>query len=171
MTVLDLDPPPPALRLVSTNGLQATRRDHRYRSNAQLHGQARELYGQVLQASLEWQQPICADSLRVVLAVKQATSAAPTRAFSATEIWQLMFVDIVAWCRNRQLDVPAGCTTALIRTIDYLDATDSFSPHSDTTAELLEAIDECTGGWVDEHPASPRKARRSLRSDRGPKRT
>ena len=171
MTVLDFDPPQPALRLVCSNGSAATR-DSRYRSTTPLYGDARELYQQVLQYSLGNQITIDPDSLRVVLGTKQAMSAAPARVFSAAGIWQLMFVDVVASCRTRKLDVPTGCANALIRTIDYLDASDSFHPTSDSLGDLYDAIDECTGGWVDDlHPTTPRKARRSLRSERGTKRT
>ena len=173
MTVLELDPPPPALRLVSTNGQSATR-DHRYRTSAPLYGEARDLYRHVLQFALETGTAVDADALRVVLATKQTTSAAPVRAFSATAIWQLMFVDVVTWCRNRQLDVPVGCSVALIRIVDYLEHTSTFDPHSDSAIQLYDAIDECTGGWVDDHPTAPTRSsrpRRSLRSTRGPKRT
>ena len=171
MTVLDLDPPHPTLRLVSSNGL-ATTRDSRYRSTTPLYGDARELFQQVLQYALEHQVAIDPDSLRVVLGTKQAMSAAPAGSFSAAGIWQLMFVDVVASCRNRKLDVPAGCASALIRTIDYLDASDSFHSLSDPVGDLYDAIDECSGGWVDDlHPSTPTKARRSVPSDRGTKRT
>ena len=113
-----------------------------------------------------------ADSLRVVLATKQATTGAPARAFSAAGIWQLMFVDIVASCRTRKLDVPTGCASALLRTIEYLESSHSFHELSDPTDDLYDAIDECTGGWIDDqHPTTPSKARRSLRSGRGTKRT
>ena len=171
MTVLDLDPPQPALRLVSSNGSTAAR-DVRYRSTTPLYGDARELFRQVLQFALEHQVTIDADALRVVLGTKQSLSAAPARAFSAAGIWQLMFVDVVASCRNRKLVVPAGCADALLHTIEYLDASQSFHELSDRVDALYDAIDECTGGWVDDlHPTTPSKARRSLRSGRGTKRT
>lgn len=170
MTVLDLDPPQPLLRLVSTNA-QAATRDPRYRASASLRGDARALYREVLQAALEWGEPIEADALRVILAVRQSTSASPTRLVTSSAIWQLMFVDVVAWCRNRHLDVPDGCAQALGATIDYLNASDTFESGSDSAAELHEAIDECTGGWSETHPTSSRAPRRSLRSQRGPKRS
>ena len=171
MTVLDFDPPQSGLRLVSSNGTVPAR-DPRYRTSTPLYGEARSLYRDVLQSALERQCPIDPDALRVVLATKQATSAAPARAFSAAGIWQLMFVDVVAWCRNRKLDLPTGCATALIRVIEHLDLTDSFHELSDSVDELYDAIDECTGGWLDEpHPSTPTKARRSLRSGRGSKRS
>ena len=171
MTVLDLDPPQPALRLVSSNGPTATR-DARYRSTTTLYGDARELFGQVLQFALEHRVTIDADALRVVLGTKQSLSAAPARAFSAAGIWQLMFVDVVASCHNRKLDVPTGCAGALLHTVEYLEASQSFHYLSDPVDDLYDAIDECTGGWVDDlHPSTPTKARRSLRSSRGTKRT
>lgn len=171
MTVLDLDPPQPTLRLVSSNGSAASR-DARYRSTTPLYGDARELFQQVLQFALQHRITIDADALRVVLGTKQSLSAAPARAFSAAGIWQLMFVDIVASCRTRKLDVPSGCASALLHVIEYLEATASFHELSDPAHELYDAIDECTGGWVDDlHPTTPSKARRSLRSGRGTKRT
>jgi len=171
MTVLDLDPPQHPLRLVSSNGPVPTR-NSRYRKTTPLYGDARELYRQVLQFALEHQIPIDADALRVVLGTKQSLSAIPARAFSAAGIWQLMFVDVVASCRTRKLDVPAGCANALLHTIEYLEATRTFHELSDLTDDLYDAIDECTGGWVDDlHPTAPSKARRSLRSGRGSKRT
>ena len=171
MTVLDLDPPPPALRLVCSNGSSATRY-WRYRSTTPLYGDARELFQQVLQFALENQITIDPDSLRVVLGTKQAMSAVPARAFSAAAIWQLMFVDVVSSCRTRRLDVPAGCASALVSIVEYLDASDSFHATSDSVTDLYDAIDECTGGWIDDlDPSTPRKAPRSLRSRRGTKRT
>ncbi len=170
MTVLDLDPPHHALRLVSSTG-SAESRDLRYRTSTPLQGKARELYREVLQAALASQRSVDADALRVVLATKQATSGAPIRAFSSAAIWQLMFVDVVAWCGNRRLQVPTRCATALIRVIEHLDTTNTFDDLSDPVDDLYDAIDECTGGWVDDHPATPTKAPRSLRSTRGSKRT
>jgi len=169
MTVLDIDPPP-TLRLVSTNG-QAAAGISRYRASAPLYGPARNLYRHVLQHCLGQKRPIDADALRVVLATRQGTSAASAREFTASSIWQLMFVDVVAWCRNRQLDVPVGCATALIRVVEYLDETGTFAVRSDTPQELFDAIDECTGGWVDEPVPARSNAHRSLPSTRGPKRT
>lgn len=171
MTVLDFDPPHASLRLVSSTG-SAAHRDPRYRSNTPLYGDARALYRDVLEFAFEHQTTIDPDALRVALATKQATTAVSARAFSATGIWQLMFVDIVTWCSNRKLDVPVGCATALIRVLDYLEATSSFDDLSDRVDDLYEAIDECTGGWTDDpHPSTPVRGRHSLRSERGSKRT
>jgi len=177
MTVLDLDPPQPSLRLVSTNG-SAQPRSNRLRASAPLYGAARDLYRQVLEAALASNRRVDPDALRVVLATKQGTTAADPRSFSATGIWQLMFVDVVAWCRNRQLDVPVGCSHALTEVIAYLDSIDALDASSDCAEVLFDAIDECTGGWVDDlhppdhsSPSSPARSRRSLRSSRGPKRS
>ena len=172
MTVLfDLDPPHRPLRLVSSTG-QPTR-DHRYRSGATLGGDARVLYREVLQASLEHGVSLNADALRVILATKQGTQPTSARTFTAAGIWQLMFVDVVTWCRNRQLEVPPGCAAALCAVLQHLDETDTLDPASDFVHDLYDAVDECTGGWVDPEPtpAIPGKARRSLRSGRGPKRS
>ena len=180
MTVLDFDPPQRTLRLVASSGAAAPARDHRYRQSAVVHGQARDLYREVLQASLASQIPINPDALRVILATKQTTTASPARSFSATGIWQLLFVDVVTWCRNRQLAVPEGCASALLRVIEHLDTTDTFDQDSDQAWRLYDAIDECTGGWVEDlHPAQPpsrkkaKPARRrsSLPSKRGSQRT
>lgn len=170
MTVLDLDPPPSPLRLVSSNG-PTTPRTTRHRSSSPLHGSARVLYCEILQAAIAARAAVDPDALRVVLATKQATTAAPIRAFTAEAIWQLMFVDVVAWCRNRRLDAPAGCAAALIRIVEHLESTDSFDVASDPVDELYDAIDECTGGWVDDHPSTAGRTTRSLRSKRGTKRT
>jgi hypothetical protein len=171
MTVLDLDPPHPVLRLVSSNGSTAGR-DPRYRATTPLYGDARELFGQVLQFALQHRVTIDADALRIVLGTKQSLSGAPAHAFSAEGIWQLMFVDVAASCRNRKLDVPTGCADALLLTIEYLEASQSFHELNDPIDDLYEAIDECTGGWVDDlHTSTPSKARRSLRSGRGTKHT
>lgn len=170
MTVLELDPPNSPLRLVSSNG-STPQRDLRYRSSSPLHGTARALYREILEAAVAGRVPVDPDALRVVLATKQATSAAPIRAFTAAAIWQLMFVDVVAWCRNRRLEVPTGCATALIRVVEHLESTDSFDGAGDPVDELYDAIDECTGGWVDDHPSTAGSTPRSLRSKRGTKRT
>jgi hypothetical protein len=170
MTVLDLDPPQKSLRLVATNGQTATR-DSRYRSGATLYCDARSLYRQVLQASLVCGESIDADALRVVLATKQANMAGSIRCFTAANIWQLMFVDVVAWCRNRRLDVPPDCAHAITSVIGYLDATDGFDAASDSVDALYDAVDECTGGWSDDHPTTRGGVRRSLQSRRGSKRS
>lgn len=178
MTVLDLTPPQPQLRLVSNNDVpNANQRDHRYRTAATLRGDARVLYQEVLQFALQQGISIDADALRVVLATKQATSALPARAFSAPAIWQLMFVDVLTWCRNRQLDVPSGCAAALNAVLFVLHTTERLDvDRSDSYEMLCDALDECTGGgWVDDsHPSSAGPSssgtRRSLRSRRGPKR-
>jgi len=168
MTVLHLDPPP--LKLVSSNG-STPERDHRYRSSTPLQGPARALYCEVLQAALAGGFVVDPDALRVVLATKQATSAAPIRAFTSAAVWQLMFVDVVAWCRNRKLDVPTSCASALVRIVEHLETTRSFHPDSDSVEDLYDAIDECTGGWIDDHPSTAGTSRRSLRSKRGSKRS
>jgi len=172
MTVLDLDPPQRSLRLVSSND-NAPARDHRYRSGAVLAGDARSLYSQVLQTALVEQVAINPDALRVVLATKQATQACSAHTFTAAGIWQLMFVDVLTWCQNRQLDVPSGCATALQCVLHYLDTHELLASQGDDIYDLYDAIDECTGGWAEpEHPsATPAKARRSLRSSRGRKST
>lgn len=177
MTATDLDPPP-TLRLVASNDAALSTHDSRYRHSSPLYGEARELYRQVLESALASGQLLDRDALRVVLATKQATTATPIRAFTASQIWQLMFVDVVTWCRNRKLEVPYRAAGALIQVIDHLDATGGFAAPSDPVPDLYDALDECTGGWVDDHPsrarpAAPRKTtgRRSLRSERGSKRT
>jgi len=155
MTVLDLTPPQPNLRLVADNTSAATTTtppagDRRYRAEAKLHGDARSLYHHTLSYALAAQQPINADALRVVLAAKQATTALPARVFTAETIWQLMYVDIVSWCRNRQLRIPKGCARALCITIEMLDETHKFDAESDPVSDLYDAVDECTGGWHDD---------------------
>lgn len=169
MTVLNLNPPHTGLRLVATNGQSAVRAS-RLRTSTPLYGGARTLYQQVLQAALAEGETVDPDALRVVLAAKQATTASPMQAWTGSGIWQLMFVDIVSWCRNRRLDVPPTCARALAATITYLDQTNALHATSDDIHELFEAIDECTGGWVDD-PSAPRRSARSLRSNRGTKRT
>ncbi|MFB0901537.1 MAG: hypothetical protein QMB08_06075 [Acidimicrobiales bacterium] len=171
MTVLDLDPPQPALHLVSSTG-STVARNPRYRSATPLYGDARELFRQVLQFTLEHQVTIDVDALRLVLCTKQSLSATSACTFSAAGIWQLIFIDIVAICHNHKLDVPTGCANALLRTVEYLEASQSFHERSDPVDDLYDAIDECTGELVhDLRPSTPSKARRSLRSSRGTKRT
>jgi len=170
MTVLNLNPPHTGLRLVATNGQSASRAT-RLRTSTPLYGDARALYQQVLQAALARGGTLDPDALRVVLAAKQATTATPMQAWTSSGIWQLMFVDIVSWCRNRRLDVPPTCARALAATVTYLDQSNTLHETSDDIHELLDAIDECTGGWVDMPSPTPAKPSRSLRSSRGTKRT
>lgn len=190
MTVLDVDPPRPRLQLVDPSGTPnskasanspgaGTIRDHRYRSGVTLYGDARRLYRAVLEHALASGEAINPDALRVVLAVKQAAaSAGPIARFTGSGIWQLMFVDVAGWCRARHLDIPAGCDKALWGTVCFLDRTAGFAPASDDLDELLEAIEDCTGGSLhrtesgtSNRPPSTRGATGSLRSRRGPKRS
>lgn len=171
MTVIDLDPPQPPLRLVSSTGASFVR-DHRYRAGAQLGRDARELFREVLQDALEFGSPIDPDALRVVLAAKQANHPGPIRHFTGTAIWQLMFVDVIGWCRTRQLTVPTDAADALRAIVEYLSQAEAFAPGSDLPNSLYHAIDECTGGWLETDVGPVRGERpRSIRSQRGPKRS
>jgi hypothetical protein len=170
MTVLHFDPPPRALRLVAT-GANATERDRRYRNGARLFGDARALYGDVLRESLSSGQAIDPDALRVVLAALQTSHAGPIRRFTGSLIWQLLFVDVITWCRNRHLNPPEGCVEALAATIRYLELSGTLDPLGDHIDELYDALDDCTGGWSERtQRPTPGGVRGSLPSKRGPKR-
>jgi len=170
MSDLVLDPPTsatsPALRLVSSSGNVA--RTDRYRSTAALSGDARRLYCNVLAHGLHTGIRLNPAALRVVLCVKQSRASGPLRRVTSHEVWQLLFVDVVAWCRARRLALPPGCPAALEAVIDYLADTDELHPASDPVRALLGAIDECTGGWNDQPPQPP-TPHRSVRSMRGTK--
>ena len=162
MSLLELDPPPRRLQLVSSSDGPSAR-DQRYRTSGQLAGPFRQLYRNVLQAAVRAGQPINADALRVVLVAKQSMHTTPATQFTTIDVWQLMFVDVMAWCRNRRLDVPIGCAAAITTTVRWLDESGELDPDSDPLADLLDAIDECTGGWSDSSTALP--------SNGGPKRS
>lgn len=149
------------LRLVSSTGI--VDRTDRYRTSAPLLGDARRLYCDVLAHALSDARRLNPDALRVVLSVKQSRGHGALCLFTTHDVWRLLFVDVVAWCRGRRLRPPSGAAVALEAVIDYLASTGSFHPDSDPVQALLGAIDECTGGWTDQPPQPPRP-RRSVRS-------
>jgi len=168
MSTLEIDPPPQALRLVSSHGARS-QRDHRYRQAANLGLAGRELHRELLQHALRSGRAIDTDALRVVLAAKQANDPGAIRRFTAAGIWQLLFVDVVSWCRNRRLPTPSGVTPAVSLLVDYLESTATLAAGSDSPNALRAAIDECTGGWdvTDPTPTRSTRRKRSVRSGRG----
>lgn len=168
MSTVEIDPPPQALRLVSSQG-ERTTRDRRYRHAASLGFAGRQLHRDVLQFALSTGRTIDADALRVVLATKQTHDPGDARRVTAAGVWQLLFVDVVTWCRNRRLPTPDGVSAAVESLIDYLEATQTFAAGSDSPAALRGAFDECTGGWDLTDPTPERSTRRSrsVRSARG----
>ncbi len=143
MTVLQLDQPR-QLRLVSSSGRPRIRRS-RYRDTANLGLESRRLLNELLRARLATGQPVDADAARVVLAARQNHHVGPAHRFTAELIWQLVFVDILSWCRTRRLNVPDGIAAALAAIVTHLHTTGQLHPSSDSIGELLTAIDECTG--------------------------
>lgn len=152
MTATHTDQPRP-LRLVASSGQSVSPSRHRAATN--LGRAARHLQRCTLQHALANGHPVTADAVRVLLAVKQTTQAGEIKRFTCTGIWQLLFVDVVTWCRNRRLPVPADTAKALIAIIAYLDASDGFAEGSDTAAALFDAVDECTGGLTEPAPREP----------------
>lgn len=158
MEQLVLDPPAPNLRLVVSREQPA--RDPRYRSGAELGSDARAVFRRVLEWSLaerHGQIQVEADSLRVVMAVRQSRHVGPANLLTVDGVWRLMMSDILVWCRARRLDVPHGCAAAILLTIQALDDLGQLHPDSDDRAELEMALDECTGGWIDLEPRPPAK--------------
>jgi len=119
----------------------------RYRASAELGAEARSLYRLVAADALAHGDPLDRTALRVVLAVRQSRCVGPLTRFRSTDVWQLLFVDILSWCRARHLDVPSGCGAAVEYLIETLYDLDQLHPESDDLHELHRAIDECTGGW------------------------
>jgi len=155
MTQLVLDPPRPALRLIASNTGAGTerpsRRHRRHRREAVLSAPSRALYRQALEWSVHHGAQVDPDALRVILAARQDRQAAPVNRFTTDDIWRLMMVDAVAWCRARRLEIPTGCAHALIVLIATIHDVDGFHPDSDAFRDLEHAIEECTGGWADRH--------------------
>lgn len=167
---------PPQLRLVSSavepsraSGSATARRRQTRPSRATLAGPARRLHCRALTASLAAGAPVDREALRVVLVVRQGLYR-PEHAtlFTANNIWQLLFVEVVGWCRNRRQPVPAGIPSALRWLVTHLDSSGDLHEQSDPLEELLIAIDECTGGIDD--PEAHQPGRSSVRSRRGPRR-
>lgn len=168
MSTLEIDPPPQALRLVSSHG-ERPPRDPRYRNAASLGRAGRQLHRDVLAHALRTGGAIDADALRVVLAAKQSHDPGSLYRLTAAGVWQLLFVDILAWCRARRLATPPGVNAAVESLIDHLESTGTFTNDSDSAHALRAAVDECTGGWDTTDPAPQRATRRnrSIRSGRG----
>lgn len=161
MTVLHLDQPR-QLRLVRSsssapNSAETRRssqqvfpnrgraRGSRYRQQAQLSSESRRLLHDVLCGRLAAGQPINADAVRVILAARQTNHSRSAHWFTSELIWQLVFVDIVAWCRTRRLAVPEQIPAALAAIVLQLHVSEQLDAASDPIGELLNAIDECTG--------------------------
>ena len=69
--------------------------------------------------------------------------------FTTDDVWRLMMVDIVAWCRARHLPVPPEAAHAILVTVTALALTGHFHPDSDPVDDVELALGECTGGWVE----------------------
>lgn len=144
---------------VRSAGLSESSRLSRHRTVAELGGASRSLYRLVAATALASGARIDRTALRVILAVRQSRCAGPLNKFSSTDVWQLLFVDILSWCRARHLDVPPGCGAALEYLLETLHQQGELHPDSDNLDELLGAVDECTGGW-DHGPARSSRHRR-----------
>lgn len=141
-----LDPPRPVLRLVGGSDVpDVPARDPRHRSAATLGSAARRIFRATLAFSLRERYSVNPDAVRVILAVRQLRHPGPANRFTTDDIWRLLMVDIVAWCRSRRLPYPEGCAHALAVMVLTLDVDEALDPESDSYLELAQAIAECTG--------------------------
>ncbi|MEM7093485.1 MAG: hypothetical protein AAF567_10825 [Actinomycetota bacterium] len=146
MAHLLLDPPAPRLRLITGDlASQPSAREHRLRDAATLGAAARRCYRAVLAWALEQPRAVNPDAVRVLLAVRQTTQFGPINRFTVDDIWRLIMVDVVAWCRSRRLSVPEGCPAALLVILDALEDLGELHPQSDDLATLALALQECSG--------------------------
>lgn len=140
----------------------------RYRRAAQLNNESRRLLHDVLCARLAAGKPINADAVRVILAARQTHHVGSVSRITSELLWQLVFVDILAWCRNRRLEVPDHIPAALTAIVMQLHTTGQLDSSSDPIGELLHAIDECVGTDSRERePAAAAPLVGSIRSRRG----
>ncbi len=148
MANLVLDPPSPALQLISCTDAPA--RDHRYRNAAQLGAEARSIQRTALEWSLRHSCDVDPDAVRVVLAARQQRLGGPLRRFTADDVWRLMMTDIMSWCRARRLPVPDGCAHAVLIIARALAHSGAWHPASDALDDVEHALEECTGIWAGE---------------------
>lgn len=148
MANLVLDPPAPALQLISC--ADAPARDHRYRDSAQLGVDARRVQRTTLEWSLRNGCDVDPDAVRVVLAARQSRQGGPMHRYTANDVWRLMMTDVLGWCRGRRLPVPDGCAHAILVITQALEYTDTGHEDSDPLDEIERALEECTGIWASE---------------------
>ena len=76
--------------------------------------------------------------LDVTLAVAVDFNGSAYR-WTAESLGSFVWVDVLAWCQERELEPPSGVTTALAVLIDHLDASASLHPGSGRGDDLRAA--------------------------------
>lgn len=124
---------PPHLQLVHSR--PAGDPEHQVR-NVTLTPSALRLRTQVLRRGLATGVPIDIDALTAVLGAKMSGDARPVNHFTEEVVWQLIWVDVFAWCTNRGLDVPDGVLDALWALVNHLEEIEGFHPDSESFEDL-----------------------------------
>lgn len=96
---------------------------------------ARALHLEVRRATLAAGRPVDGVSLAVVLLAK-AERDGPLRRWTAGDVDEMVWVDIVSWCHRHGVDAPQAAGEALWALLDHLTATGSLAAGSDARAAL-----------------------------------
>lgn len=70
-------------------------------------------------------------------------------------ISDLLWIDILAWCRAHQVDTPTRVPATLHALVDFLAETERLAPSADHPSDLHATIDAVGGTAVGAGPPSP----------------
>lgn len=112
---------------------------------AQLTPTARRRRRDILVASLAAGRPVDADVLAVVMAVKAEREDVAVECWTSELVWEMLWIDIAAWCERNGFEVPEGCPEALWALINHLADEKALVKGSESRRRLLTPLVE-TGG-------------------------
>jgi hypothetical protein len=106
---------------------------------------ARRVRVEVVRWALAHGRPLSADALTAVLAAKAARGSEPTARWQVESVRELVWSDVLHWCRQCGVAVPARLPETLWTLLDWLEATGGFAPGSDPLALLREPLCDSAG--------------------------
>ena len=124
---------------------------NRARDVAQLLPRARRIRHEAAVWAVQHGCSLDFDALTIILAAKQASDGEIT-CWTDDDVWHLWWVDLMTWCRMRQVPVPAQLACTFATFFRYLDDVDGFEPGSHPLAHLVGALD--AAGAQPRHPSS-----------------
>ncbi|MCB0996508.1 MAG: hypothetical protein KDB21_15545 [Acidimicrobiales bacterium] len=110
----------------------------RHPAYRELDPPTRRLRGDVVRFAVRSGRSLSLDALDVTLAVAVDFNGSAYR-WTAESLGSFVWVDVLAWCQERELEPPSGVTTALAVLIDHLDASASLHPGSGRGDDLRAA--------------------------------
>lgn len=124
-------------------GSSSTAREPRHL--AQLSRPARTLRRQILAEGLASGSPVDANALSAILAAKIVNHPVPVNLFTEDMVWQLVWIDVFAWCANRGLRLPDDVPETLWTLLNHLHASGELHEQSSPIAELRGPLQSSAG--------------------------